>query len=201
VFENNGIQDLSNVPVRLIITRLADNVTVYNQTGVVPDIAAGQFNKTIFAFPAFTPTVGGEYRFCYRVEYPGDPVTSNNELCINRTVEPNLCGVYTIGTSKPGPRNFPTIDSAINAMYFFGVSCAVQFEFTDESYTRVATGLNTPAIDLSSRVIGVSSTNTVTFRPSVERSIAKGGVTINLQSESGIGVLFGQNINPTTSRC
>lgn len=199
VFENNGIQDLSNVPVRLIITRLADNVTVYNQTGVVPDIAAGQFNKTIFAFPAFTPTVGGEYRFCYRVEYPGDPVVSNNELCINRTVEPNLCGVYTIGTSKPGPRNFPTIDSAINAMYFFGVSCAVQFEFTDESYTRIATGLNTPAIDLSSRVIGVSSTNTVTFRPSVERSIAKGGVTINLQSESGIGVLFGQNINPTNT--
>ncbi|MBM4177899.1 MAG: hypothetical protein FJ211_01015 [Ignavibacteria bacterium] len=196
VFENNGIQDLSNVPVRLIITRIADNVTVYNQTGVVPDIAAGQFNKTIYTFPAFTPTVGGDYRFCYRVEYPGDPVTSNNELCITRTVEPNLCGVYTIGTTKSGPRNFPSIDSAMNALYFFGVSCSVVFEFTDESYTKTATGINTPAIDLSSRVIGAGANATITFRPSVERSIAKGGVTINLQSESGIGVLMGQNISP-----
>ncbi len=199
VFENNGIQDLSNVPVRLIITRLADNVTVYNQTGVVPDIAAGQFNKTIFAFPAFTPTVGGDYRFCYRVEYPGDPVTSNNELCITRTVEPNLCGVYTIGTTKPGPRNFPTIDSAINALYFFGVSCSVAFEFTDAQYTTAKTGINTPAIDLSSRVIGVGPNSTITFRPSVERSIAKAGVTVNLASESGIGVLLGQNISPTNN--
>ena len=198
VFENNGIQDLSNVPVRLIITRLP-NTQVYNQTGIVPDIAAGQFNKAIYTFPSFTPSEGGEYRFCFRVEYQGDPVPGNNELCVTRTVEPNLNGVYTIGTTVTGPRNFPTIDSALNVLYFRGVSGPVVFEFTDQSYTVSKNGVTTPAIDLSSRIIGTSAVNTITFRPSIERSIAKGAVTINMVTESGVGVLFGQNAAPSNS--
>ncbi len=198
VFENNGIQDLSNVPVRLIITKLP-NTVVYNQTGIVPDIAAGQFNKAIFTFPSFTPVDGGDYRFCFRVEYPGDPVTTNNELCVTRTVEPNLSGTYTIGTSVAGPRNFPTIDSALNVMYFRGVSSPVVFEFTDATYTVSKVGVTTPAIDLSSRIIGMTATNTITFRPSVERSIAKGSVSINMVTESGVGVLLGQNSGPSNS--
>ncbi|MEN9281695.1 MAG: hypothetical protein RL594_630 [Bacteroidota bacterium] len=198
VFENNGIQDLSNVPVRLIITKLP-NTVVYNQTGIVPDIAAGQFNKAIYTFPSFTPVEGGDYRFCFRVEYPGDPVLTNNELCATRTIEPNLSGTYTIGTTVQGPRNFPTIDSALNVLYFRGVSGPVVFELTDASYTVSKVGVTTPAIDLSSRIIGMSPTNTVTFRPSVERSIAKGSVTINMITESGLGVLFGQNSSPSNS--
>lgn len=199
IFENNGIQDLSNVPVRLIITKLPQNTVVYNQTGIVPDIAAGQFNKAIFTFPSFLPVDGGDYRFCYRVEYPGDPVTTNNELCITRTVEPNFSGTYTIGTTVTGPRNFPTIDSALNALYFRGVSGPVVFEMTDASYTVNRVGSGAPAIDLSSRIIGVSATNTITFRPSVERSISKGAITVNMVTESGLGVLFGQNSQPFNS--
>ncbi|MBU3700159.1 MAG: hypothetical protein FGM33_09180, partial [Candidatus Kapabacteria bacterium] len=198
VFENNGIQDLSNVPVRLIITRLP-NTQVYNQTGIVPDIAAGQFNKAIYTFPSFTPVEAGDYRFCFRVEYPGDPVLTNNELCATRTVEPNLNGTYTIGTTVQGPRNFPTIDSALNVLYFRGVSGPVVFEFTDASYTVTKVGVTTPAIDLSSRIIGASAVNTITFRPTIERSIAKGAVTINMVTESGVGVLFGQNAAPSNS--
>ena len=196
VFENNGIQDLSNVPVRLIITRLP-NTVVYNQTGIVPDIGAGQFNKAIYTFPAFTPTDGGEYRFCFRVEYPGDPVTTNNEICVDRTINANLSGVYTIGVTKPGPRNYLSINAALNDLYTKGVSGAVTFEFTDASYTQTTLGINTPAIDLSSRIIGVSATNTITFKTSLERSINKAAVTINMVTESGIGVLFGQNIAPS----
>ena len=197
IFENNGIQDLSNVPVRLIITRLRDNVNVYNQTGIVPDIAAGQFNKAIFTFPAFTPTEGGDYRFCFRSEYPGDPVLTNNEICVVKTIDANLAGVYTIGTTRPGPRNYLTITDALNDLYLKGLSGAVTFEFTDASYTQTAVGVNTAAIDLSSRIIGVSDKNTITFKPTLERSINKGAVTINMNTESGIGVLFGQNISPS----
>ncbi|MBU3678626.1 MAG: hypothetical protein FGM32_03350 [Candidatus Kapabacteria bacterium] len=197
IFENNGIQDLSNVPVRLIITKLPQNTVVYNQTGIVPDIAAGQFNKAIFTFPTFTPVEGGDYRFCFRVEYPGDPVTTNNEICITRNVEANFNGTYTIGSTVTGPRNFPTIDSALNALYFRGVSGPVVFEFTDNTYTVTKVGVATPAIDLSSRIIGVSATNTITFRPSTERSISKGAVTINMETQSGLGVLFGQNTSPS----
>ncbi len=197
VYENNGIQDLSNVPVRLIITRLTDNIVVYNQTGVVPDIAAGQFNKAVFTFPAFTPNVGGMYRFCFRVEYPGDPVLTNNEICVDRNVEANMCGTYTIGTSKPGPRNYTTIQAALDDLFLKGVSCPVVYEFTDAVYNISVVGVQTPAIDLSSRIIGVSAQNTITFKPSLERSISKGAVTINMTTESGIGVLLGQNTNPS----
>ncbi|HLP27921.1 MAG TPA: right-handed parallel beta-helix repeat-containing protein [Candidatus Didemnitutus sp.] len=196
IYENNGIQDLSNVPVRLIVTRIGSGLVVYNQPGIVPDIAAGQFNKAIYTFPAFTPTEGGEYRFCFRVEYPGDPITTNNEICVDRTVQSNLAGVYTIGTTKPGPRNYLTIDAALNDLYLRGMSASVTFEFTDASYTQTSTGITNAAIDLSSRIIGLSSTNTLTFKPSLERSINKSSVTINMVTESGIGVLFGQNINP-----
>ena len=196
IYENNGIQDLSNVPVRLIITRLRDNSPVYNQTGVVPDIAAGQFNKAIFTFPAFTPTEGGMYRYCFRVEYPGDPVLTNNEICVDRNVEGNLCGVYTIGTSAPGTRNYLTIGAALDDLYLRGIGCAVTFEFTDAMYTQTVVGVNTAAIDLSSRIIGSSSTNTITFKPNIERSINKSSVTINMVTESGVGVLLGQNIAP-----
>lgn len=199
IYENNGIQDLSNVPVRMIITRLRDNAVVYNQTGIVPDISAGQFNKAIFTFPAFTPTEGGDYRFCARVEYAGDPVLTNNEICVTRTVEANLCGTYTIGTTKPGPRNFTTIQAALDDLYLRGVACAVKFEFTDAAYSINAVGVTTAAIDLSSRIIGASSTNTIAFTPSLERSISKGAVTINITTESGVGILLGQNVAPANN--
>ncbi|MBK7187067.1 MAG: hypothetical protein IPH85_14320 [Ignavibacteria bacterium] len=43
----------------------------------------------------------------------------------------------------------------------------------------------------------MSATNTITFKTSLERSINKAAVTINMVTESGIGVLFGQNIAPS----
>ena len=57
--------------------------------------------------------------------------------------------------------------------------------------------LQNPAIDLSAKIIGVSSTNTITFKPSDEMAITRGAVTINMNSGSGVGVLFGQNLNPS----
>lgn len=196
IFENNGIQDLSNVPVRLIITKMPGGVPVYNQQGIIQDIASGQFNKSIYTFPAFTPTEGGDYRFCFRVEYPGDPVETNNEICVTRTVIGNLSGIYTIGVSKPGPRNYTTIDAALDDLYLKGVSGPVTFEFTDATYNVTRVGISIPAIDLSSRIVGVSAVNTLTFKPSLDRSLTRGAVTINMTTESGVGILLGQNVAP-----
>lgn len=199
IYDNNGIQDLSNVPVRLIIRKMPGQTVVYTQTGIIQDIASGQFNKSIYTFPAFTPTEGGDYQFCFRSEYPGDPVESNNEICVTRTVIGNLSGIYTIGTSKPGPRNYTTIDAALDDLYLKGVSGPVTFEFTDATYNVTRTGIAVPAIDLSSRIIGTSSVNTLTFKPSLERSLTRGSVTINMTTESGVGVLLGQNVAPSNA--
>ena len=54
-----------------------------------------------------------------------------------------------------------------------------------------------PAIDLSSNIIGVSSTNTITFKPSTNRLIGKASVNINMYSGAGIGVQMGQNVLPS----
>ncbi len=194
-FNNGGIMDLSNVPVRLIIRR--NGTVVYNRTGIIPDIGAGQFNKAIFVFDAFTPTEGGDYEFCFSVEYPGDPVTANNQLCQVFTFRDNLNGVYTIGNTETGkPRNFPTFDSAMNEMYRAGVRGPVTFELTDASYTITNTNQQQPALDMSARIIGASSTNTITFKPSLQRSLQRGSVTIRLRSGNGVGILLGQNLTP-----
>ena len=197
IFDNGGIQDLSDVPVRVIITKMATNIVVADLRGVVPDIGAGQFNKAIFTFPTFTPDEAGDYQFCFRVEYPGDPVADNNEICVIRNVQDNLNGTYTIGMLKDGqPRNFRTIDAAMDELYRKGVRTAVTFEFTDANYTVEGQTTNA-AWDMSSRIVGVSESNHITFKPSLDRSLSKGSVTIRLKTESGIGILFGQNAAPS----
>lgn len=197
VYANNGIQDLSNVPVNCTIYKLPGRQIVYNQNGIVPDIGAGQFNKSVYTFPAFTPVEGGQYDFCFSVTYPGDPVTTNNLLCVTRTIDANLSGIYTIGTTQPGPRNYLTIDAAVNDLYLKGVSGPVTFEFTDANYTVSRTGLGTPGIDLSSRILGVGATNPVLFKPSLNRSLSRAAVNIRIETESGLGVLLGQNGGPS----
>lgn len=200
VYYNGGIQDLTNVPVRLIIKKLPAGNIVYNRTGVVPDIGAGQFNKAIWVFDAFTPTEGGDYQFCYSVAYPGDPLTTNDELCVVRTVRGNLNGTYTIGTTNlSNPRNFPTFQAALDEMYRCGVSGPVTFELTDANYLVETTTLTNPAIDLSSRIVGVSATNTITFKPSLQRSLSRASVTVRMRSGNGVGVLFGQNATPSNA--
>ena len=199
VYANNGIQDLSNVPVNCTIYKLPGRQIVYNQNGIVPDIGAGQFNKSVYTFPAFTPVEGGQYDFCFSVTYPGDPVTTNNLLCVTRTIDANLSGIYTIGTTQPGPRNYLTIDAAVNDLYLKGVSGPVTFEFTDANYTVSRTGLGTPGIDLSSRILGVGATNPVLFKPSLNRSLSRAAVNIRIETESGLGVLFGQNGGPSNT--
>jgi hypothetical protein len=199
LFANNGIQDLSDVRVSCTIYRLPNRQVVYTQTGIVPDIAAGQFNRAIYTFPAFTPTDAAQYDFCFSVNYPGDPIASNNSICVRRTVEGNLSGIYTIGTTQPGARNYTTIDAALDDLYRKGVSGPVTFQLTDAQYTVQRTGADVPGIDLSSRIIGVSATNTILFTPSLTRSLTRAGVTIRVETESGIGVLFGQNATPSNS--
>ncbi|MBU3740837.1 MAG: T9SS type A sorting domain-containing protein [Candidatus Kapabacteria bacterium] len=201
VFFNGGIQDLTNVPVRLVIKKLPQGTIVYNRTGVIPDIGAGQFNKAIWVFDAFTPNDGGDYEFCFRVEYPGDPQPNNNEICVVRSVIGNLNGTYTIGTLNAGkPRNFPTWQAALDSLYFAGVSGPVVFELTDQNYLVESTTLPAPAIDLSSRILGMSATNNITFKPSLERSLSRASVTVRMRSGSGVGVLFGQNSTPSNPK-
>ncbi|MBK9183337.1 MAG: hypothetical protein IPM83_09505 [Ignavibacteria bacterium] len=192
---NGGIQDLSNIPVRLQIFQNPGRIPVYNQVVIVPDVGAEfPLNVASFDFPPFTPQVAGQYEACLTTEYPGDPVANNNQICQTFTVQPSLAGTYTIGTTKLGdPRNYPTIQDAVDDLYRRGVAGAVEYELTDAAYSVGSGSGSSPALDLTSKIIGVDATNTITFKPSLARSINKGSIVVTLNSGNGVGILFGQN--------
>ena len=130
--ENGGILDLSDVPVRLVITN-AQGQQVYNERVIVESVDAAAPNNFAFVdFPLFTPPAAGTYTACMTVEYPGDPDNTNNEVCTTFDVGTNLEGTYTIGTLNQGKaNNYETFDAAVNDLYLKGVSGPVTFELTD----------------------------------------------------------------------
>ncbi len=200
-FKNNGAIDQSDIPTHMAIERWDGSqwVLVYQADKTIPDLAFTSPNTTILNYDAWTPLVVGQYRVCCSVLSPDDPVSSNNTVCYTFNVVDALSGTYTIGTLNSGSsRNFATIQAAVDAMYGRGVSGPVVFELTDNSYTEGQfTALNPgPALDLSSRILGINATNTVTFKPSLLNSLSRGSISIRLKSSLGIGVLYGQNTSP-----
>lgn len=205
VITNGGIIDLTDVPVRMNIYKMPQRTLVYSNRQVVPDVSAQvPLNFARVSFTPFTPAEEGAYQACLVTEFPGDPVTTNNEICMDFNVNANLSGTYTIGTTKAGdPRNFLTFQAAIDALHLKGVSGPVTFELTDASYSVGDVLQDLPAVDLTTKILGVSATNTVTFKPSVTRSLTKNSINVTLNSGRGVGIVFGQNYlatNPNAVR-
>ncbi|MEN3026379.1 MAG: hypothetical protein ABDH31_01555 [Chlorobiota bacterium] len=194
VFQNNGLTDMSNVPVQLIITRLSDGQVVASQSAYVPDIPATFPNQVPYTFNAVTlPT--GDYRATIIIYHPQDPVRLNDTAHAIFSVQGPLSGTYTIGTLFAGsPRNFNTIQDAINALYQRGVGGPVVFELTDAYYEVGDINASAPAIELRSAILGVNAQNTVTFRAYGQRALQRGSVTIRLKSGMGVGVMMEQSL-------
>ena len=199
-FRNNGAADQSDVPTTVTVERWNGSSwdLVFQTSKTLPDISATPPNTSDLVYDPWTPQQTGLHRVCVTISAPGDPVATNNTLCQTFTVGDGLSGTYTIGTANAGsPRNFATIQDAVDALYARGVTGPVTFELTDASYTVGSlSGPPAPALDLSSKVLGVSATNTVTFKPSLMRSLTRGAVSIRLQSTNGVGIYIAQNLNP-----
>ncbi|MBL8000096.1 MAG: hypothetical protein JNL32_15855, partial [Candidatus Kapabacteria bacterium] len=189
---NNGLADASDIPTTLVIRR--GSQIVYTQTINVPDCSRGSVTGAVFPF--WTPTQTGQYTACVYMGLIDDAVRTNDTLCININVGDALSGTYTIGTSVGGPRNFNTIQEAVNALYAQGVTGPTVFELTDPSYVVGSGSGNIPALDLTSRISGASAVNTITFRPSILRGLTRASIAIQLRSGNGVGILMGQNFNP-----
>ncbi len=193
---NNGLADASDIPATLVI-KLNGNI-VYNNSISIPDCSRGL--TTGATFPFWTPSAVGTYTLCFYLSLNEDAVHTNDTLCTVLSVGDALNGTYTIGTlNSGGSRNFSTIQEAVNAMYGSGVSGPTIFELTDASYTVGSGASGFPALDLTSRVAGMNSVNTITFRPSLLQSLTRSSIAIRLRSGNGVGILFGQNYFPTNS--
>lgn len=198
-FSNNGITDMSNVKVWITI-RDASNTVVYEDDEIAQDIPAGiTYNSTkVLWMDAYVPTAPGRYQVCARVEFLNDPNTANNEICTYFDVTEALKGTYTIGTLNSGkPRNFNTFDDALDVLYLRGIAGPVTFELTDAEYNvGDINNILKPALDFRSKIVGVDKDNQIVFKPTNARSIIRGGVRINLATGTGVGMLFGQAVEP-----
>ena len=188
---NFGATDISNLEATVTITK--NNVVIYSKTGIIESLPIGDGNSVDFYFDdIFIPQTTGTYVISFKAPLTGDEIPSNNTLNYSFNVSGGLAGNYTIGTAG----NFATIQDAVDAMYKKGVTAPVTFKFID-NYYEVGYSYNTtsPAIDMTSYIPGMSATNTVTFTSS-ENISTRGYVKIYIKSGSGIGFLFGQNMNP-----
>jgi len=204
--KNEGVGDISNCPTTITVTEDPSGTVVFTQTILVQDIPAGRYNlKTVYFDPKII-TKPGTYKLTFKVNHPDDLVKEDNETSIIFTVTGGLSGNYTIGTKNSGNvRNFNTIEEATNALFFRGINSSVTFEFTDAEYTVSSLDNYSAAWDLSTAIMGLGynpetgTYNTLTFKPSIDRSVSKGSVKINLNSTNGIGVFLGQSLRSPNS--
>ncbi len=94
----------------------------------------------------------------------------------NRTILPALAGSYTIGTGG----SFVTITEAVNALNVLGVSAPVTFNLTNANYSSAETF---PIV--INQADGVSSTNTVTFKPAALNSATISGSATSIIKLNG----------------
>jgi len=212
-YQNNGISDISDAYSNVVIKILGTDTEVYNKQNIkVSSIPAGLLmNTTDHIYDNFVPAVPGKYEIIATISASDDEINDNDIVKDTFTVVPALSGTYKIGPKQNtgdnyadsvyNSRNFETIIEAADALFERGVAGAVVFEFTASSYNVGDTGLEGigPALDLRSKIAGMSAANTVTFRPASNLMAAEGSVTVNLYSPSGVGIIFGQSlqvINP-----
>lgn len=207
-YQNNGINDISDAPTTVVIRHIGSNTEVYRKQNIkIPSIPAGlTYNVADHVYDFFTPQIPGEFEITATIEAPDDDIDINNMVRDTFTVKSAMQGTYTIGPNKStgnfkadstyNSKNFLTIALAVDKLYLVGVSGPVVFEFTKSSYDEGDVNLtgNDPAIDMRSRIYGVSSTNTITFKPSANLSTSEGAVHIHLYSALGVGFIFGQSL-------
>ncbi|QLH53097.1 MAG: hypothetical protein CH6_0731 [Candidatus Kapaibacterium sp.] len=202
-FKNLGVNVASDFPVRLILYKLPDTLnSVYQSTITVQDIQSGTYNTRVVDFDVFIPRETGQYLAKLICAHPEDPVRSDDTVWSYFSVLGGLAGTYRVGVGQ----DFPTIDSAMNALYLRGVSGNVVFELTDSYYqvkARTDVEPSAPAWDFRSWILNLgynadlNTTYTVTWKPSTQKSLTKGSITIELVSPTGKGIAFGQTTKPS----
>jgi hypothetical protein len=182
-FSNSGVSDVTNVPARVQIRNAATGALVYDRSVIVSDIVSDG-GTSAQRFPDFTPNGSGRYCATAFITYASDPVRSNDTTrwCFN--VAPRLTGTIRVGFGA----RFKTIEEARDSIYYYGIGSPVTFELTDDAYTVETSESTIPALDFRGRIVGLSASNPVVWRPVA----GKTDVAITLRSASGYGIWFGQ---------
>jgi len=188
--KNGGISDAGNV---VVMVKFKHKTLPYSKDvdAIMESLPQGPegLNTRSIKLPTVTLEKPGLYDAELTIIAPGDQDNSNDKYTFTFEVLDAIGGVFTVG--KNG--NFETIDDAMQAFYKTGINKPTVLELTDSEYNVGNLTVDEPAWDLSSYIRGVDKNNTFTIRPSAQRAVSKGGVTINLYSKSGVGILLGQS--------
>lgn len=196
-FKNNGVSDMSDVPANMKIWDPQGNL-VYDDDIIIQDIPQGLDYSEVPFDANFIPPVAGEYSVCVTVTAQSDPIRTNDTVCSTFEVIDALAGEYTIGETYAGEeRNFLTFTEAMNAMYMQGITGDIIFLLTDASYDLGDITMPMPAaLDISGKIIGNDKDAKITFKAHPSRANQRAGVTVNLHSNSGVGIRIAQTIDP-----
>jgi hypothetical protein len=157
LFENFGLLNLTNIPVRYKIIGPAPATTeIYNQTSTIASLPSG--SGATVNFPNIVINTPGTYTIQAISELAGDNDTSNDILSGTFIVASPLSGNYNVGAAEPAP--FNSITSALNWLDLVGMSASTTFLLTDAVYS---TGETFP-LDINP-FAGASASQTLTIKP------------------------------------
>ena len=215
LFRNNGKSSAEFNPVRVHAINAATNVLEFNNTTTVDIPPTPPYNERVAVFPGlWQPQNVGTYNIKVFSEAATDELRSNDTAYTTVTVLPALTGTYTIGLTNVGhptlgPRNYASLNAALDDLYFRGIEGDVRYEFTDDNRSLlpandpyIVGNINNLAIsglDLRSRIISKNTTDKITFTVSAARAQVRGSVVIRMRAANGIGVHFGQTESPANA--
>lgn len=134
---NNGINALTNIPVRYRITD-PSSALVYNETATIASLTSSSNTVVNFALP-FTPTAFGTYAIEAITELAGDAVVTNDTLRGTFAVLAPLSGPYTVGSggNYPSLTNNGGIFQALNNLGVSGdITINIISDLTGETGTH-----------------------------------------------------------------
>lgn len=198
---NAGSNSQTGINVRMII-RDINGITVYEDVAVTGTIVSGARQQVTFAqtgsVTGSTALTAGAYTVELRTELTGDDDNTNDTLTSNFITKAPLSGTYTINASGSGSRNYPTFTSALREMRDVGMIGAVTFEIASGTYSA-----NETFPIRVNNINGLTSTNTLTFRPASGASvviIGTGSPSIFELDSADYVTLDGSNTIGGTSR-
>jgi hypothetical protein len=180
---NKGGVGINGLPSNLTVTHIRpglEDTVVHTENKLIENIHIT--DVTLFRFDnIFFPMEAGLYRFVFKIYFGDDSVVYS----VDRRFSEGMSGTYTVGFGGALP-NFPTIHSALYALFQRGVSGDVVFELTQKTYE-----LDAP-LDFRSRIMGVGPDKTITFRPSADLMTDQDPISIYVNNPDGVAMLFGQ---------
>lgn len=190
--KNNGSIDLADEKMTMKVTD-PDNDVVFEKTMTIGNLTYLEYaNEQSFYYDdVFFPTKVGTYTVEVNYDVNGDVIPANNVETFTFVVNGGLKGDYDISVNGG---DFATIGEAVDALFRRGVDGPVRFFLQDDEYTEGSLTNAAPAIDFSSKILGVDAENTVTF--TLEEDDFGKKVEVHLYSFEGVGIRFGQTNKP-----